>query len=72
MLSTEQADLQRLVTTMLLQSGYEPLGRVQCRVENGVVELSGCVPTFYLKQLSQAIVLRIDRVKEVRNLVEVS
>jgi hypothetical protein len=52
-------------------TGYESLGRLECRVDGGRIELSGMVPTFYLKQVAQSIALRLESVKEVRNLVEV-
>jgi osmotically-inducible protein OsmY len=59
------------VTRVLKASGYRPLAGLSCRVHRGVVELAGVVPTFYLKQLAQETVLRVDQVNEVKNQVQV-
>ena len=56
----------------LSSSKYIPLRQLNCRVADGVVEISGTVSSFYLKQLAQAAVLQLDQAGEVRNLVEVS
>jgi osmotically-inducible protein OsmY len=59
------------VTRVLKASGYRPLAGLSCRVDRGVVELAGIVPTFYLKQLAQEAVLRLDHVNQVMNRVQV-
>jgi osmotically-inducible protein OsmY len=56
---------------VLSASGYRPLAGLSCRVDRGVVELAGVVPTFYLKQLAQETVLRLDHVNQVKNRVQV-
>jgi osmotically-inducible protein OsmY len=56
---------------VLKASSYRPLAALACRVDRGVVELAGVVPTFYLKQLAQEAVLRLDHVKQVKNRVQV-
>lgn len=56
----------------LAGSKYTPLRRLNCSVSEGVVEISGTVSSFYLKQLAQAAVMQLDQVGSVRNLVEVS
>ncbi|HTM52605.1 MAG TPA: BON domain-containing protein [Pirellulales bacterium] len=55
----------------LAGSNYGPLRKLQCRVRSGVIEITGSVPSFYLKQLAQAAVLQLYPAGEVRNLVEV-
>ena len=55
----------------LHESGYSALRTVDCRVDNGVVHLLGLVPTFYLKQMAQALVLRVDGVSGLRNSLRV-
>jgi osmotically-inducible protein OsmY len=52
-------------------SGYGALQAVRCRAEAGTVELSGTVPTFFLKQLAQSLVSGLPAVRGVRNLLEV-
>ena len=63
--------LRQLAVSSLETSGYVPLGRLGCRVQNGIVELSGVVPSYFMKQMAQAVVLRLEPVKGVRNLVQV-
>lgn len=63
--------LQKRAVTRLKESGYGPVARLECRVEHGVVELVGVVPSFYLKQVAQAVIQRLDRVQGIRNKVQV-
>jgi hypothetical protein len=55
----------------LANSRYGALRRLDCRVLGGVVEISGTVSSFYLKQLAQTAVLELGTAGTVRNLVEV-
>jgi hypothetical protein len=52
-------------------SGYRAVGSLRCEVEGGVVTVSGVVPSYHLKQVAQAALLRLRDIKGVRNLVEV-
>lgn len=63
--------LKDSVHTRLKASGYGPLAHIECRVEDGIVELAGVVPTFYLKQVAQAVIQRIERVQGIRNEIQV-
>jgi hypothetical protein len=56
----------------LSDSKYASLRQLNCRVFEGIVEISGTVSSFYLKQLAQAAILQLNRESRVRNLVEVS
>jgi hypothetical protein len=56
---------------LLRSSGYRPLARLDCEVRDGRAILSGVVPTFYLKQVAQTLLLRLGEVQGVKNLVEV-
>jgi hypothetical protein len=58
------------LTTCLRQT-YFPLRAVQCEYYQGVVVLRGRVPSFFLKQIAQALVTRSIEVKRVVNLLEV-
>jgi osmotically-inducible protein OsmY len=64
--------LRSAVLAALRGSGYRSLWNVDCQVQDGLVILSGAVPSFYLKQVAQSLILRLDRVKEVRNTVRVA
>jgi osmotically-inducible protein OsmY len=64
--------LRHAATAALADSKYLPLRGLRCSVSEGVIVISGTVPSFYLKQLAQAAVMQIEQVGKVRNLVEVS
>jgi osmotically-inducible protein OsmY len=68
----EDRQLQAAATAALSTSQYGPLRTLDCQVAEGVVQISGTVPSFYLKQLAQAAVLHLYPDAHVRNLVEVS
>ena len=73
-LSTRQAAdnaLRERVLFSLESSGHRPLGCLHCRVQEGIVELSGKVPSYYMKQMAQTVVLKLHKVRGVRNLVRV-
>ncbi len=70
----DQRDLllrERLLVA-LRNSGYGPLARLDCLVKDGVVELSGYVSSFYLKQLAQSVAMRFEDTRGVRNRVVVA
>jgi osmotically-inducible protein OsmY len=56
----------------LKESAYLDLRYVTCEFRDGVVTLSGRVPTFYLKQVAQTIVGKLDHVEQVVNNLDVS
>jgi hypothetical protein len=69
---TESGDDFRLhekVIHGLRHSGYGCLSRIKCEVTEGVAVVDGIVPSFYLKQVAQSIILRIDRIKVKNNLI---
>jgi len=63
--------LLRQVRRVLRGTGYLALRQIDCRVENGVVQLSGDVPSFYCKQIAQTAVLALKRVRRVENCLRV-
>lgn len=63
--------LEESALLTLKACGYSELTRIGCRVDDGTVELMGSVPSFFLKQMAQTLVLRLD-VKGVRNDIQVS
>jgi hypothetical protein len=56
----------------LKESGFGALRGVSCVSESGVLHLHGSVPSYYLKQLAQALVASIDGVCLIDNQIEVS
>jgi hypothetical protein len=64
--------LLETVNRVLRETGYTPLRCIQCDVSDGVVELTGSVPSFYVKQLAQTAVLRLEQIRGVKNLLRVA
>jgi len=59
------------VQRRLRESSYYYLRSVSCAFEEGVLTLSGRVPTFYLKQTVQSLAEKVEGVRQVVNLVDV-
>jgi osmotically-inducible protein OsmY len=55
----------------LRRNAYVALKNIGCEYHEGVLTLSGCLPTYYLKQLAQEAVARIDGVGRIDNRIEV-
>jgi osmotically-inducible protein OsmY len=68
----EDRQIHAATTAALSKSRYAALRSLDCQVAEGVVQISGTVPSFYLKQLAQAAVLHLYPDAHVRNLVEVN
>ena len=52
---SKEARLQSLARKALWESGYRLLGRLECQVIGDVAILSGEVPSYFLKQVAQAV-----------------
>src|SRR5580704_8171852 len=55
--------IRETVNKVLFETGYAPLRRIRCDVSDGVVKLTGNVPSFYVKQLAQTAVLRVEQIR---------
>lgn len=55
----------------LAASGYPPLRTICCELREGVMILSGTVPSYHQKQLAQTVVAKTDGVMRVENRLEV-
>ncbi len=64
-------DLADLAERALRSSPYLALRNVSCECRAGVLTLRGCLPTYYLKQVAQAVAARIDGVRQIVNEIEV-
>jgi hypothetical protein len=60
-----------LAVYRLRRTGYGALQGVGCTFESGVLHLRGCVPTYYLKQVAQSVVVDLEGVLRVNNQLEV-
>lgn len=62
----------RIAALNLLQaSSYAVLRRLRCEVNEAVATVHGVLPSYFLKQVAQTILQRLDGIQKVRNLVEV-
>jgi osmotically-inducible protein OsmY len=68
----QDGSIRENANRVLRETGYAPLRCITCEVSNGVVELSGSVPSFYVKQLAQAVVLRLEQIRGVENRLHVA
>jgi osmotically-inducible protein OsmY len=69
---TTQQQVSRAVDSRLEGHSYwHVYSQVTWEYENGTLTLSGCVPSFYLKQLLQETLRDIDQVKQIDNQTDV-
>jgi len=64
-------DLSLEVKQTLQETRCAALQGIHCRVVNGIVELSGDVPSFYSKQLAQEVLLTLKHVRRIENRLHV-
>ncbi len=55
----------------LRRNAYFALKNIACEYREGVLTLNGCLPTYYLKQVAQEAVARLDGVQRIDNRIEV-
>ncbi len=60
-----------LAERLLRSSPYLALRNVTCDSVDGALVLRGCLPSYYLKQMAQAIVFHLEGVTGVINEIEV-
>jgi osmotically-inducible protein OsmY len=65
------ADVTERAESELRRNAYFALKNIACEYREGVLTLTGCLPTYYLKQVAQEAISRIDGVERVENRIEV-
>jgi osmotically-inducible protein OsmY len=65
------SELVSAARSALERSGHRSLACIECAVIDGIVVLSGRVPSYYLKQVAQNTVMRLGGGVRVENLVAV-
>ena len=55
----------------LLRNPYLALRNVDCQYHDGTLTLSGCLPSYHLKQVAQTAVASLDGVRRIVNVIEV-
>ena len=71
-ISKERQVVQAEAQSRLRKSGYHELHLVSCDFHEGVLTLRGRVSSFYLKQVAQELIRRLDGAEEVNNRLEVA
>ncbi len=71
-ISKEKRVVQAEAQARLRRSGYHELHLVSCNFHEGVLTLRGRVSSFYLKQIAQELIRRLDGAEEVNNRLEVA
>jgi osmotically-inducible protein OsmY len=66
-----EAGIAELAESRLRSNSYLALKNVSCECQQGRLVLRGCLPTYYLKQLAQEVVARVDGVGQVVNQISV-
>jgi osmotically-inducible protein OsmY len=69
--SNERQRIQAEALSRRGNSGYHELGLVSCSFQKGVLTLRGQVSSFYLKQVAQELIRRLEGAEEVNNHLEV-
>ncbi|HVW02513.1 MAG TPA: BON domain-containing protein [Planctomycetaceae bacterium] len=64
--------LESRVLQTLTGSGHAQLRQIEVAIAGATVSLAGRVPTYYLKQLAQSLVLSIEGVESLCNELQVS
>jgi len=69
--TARRVETAELAERALRNSPYLTLRNVTCECRDGVLSLGGCLPTYYLKQVAQAVVAHVEGVQQVVNNIEV-
>ena len=62
---------EELAEGCLRRNPYLALKSVSCEWRDGVLVLRGCLPSYYLKQVAQEVVARLEGVQAVDNQLQV-
>ena len=71
MTQTSQPSLQELAERCLRSNPYLALKNLSCDCQEGVLVLRGCLPSYYLKQVAQEVVARLEGVQAIDNQIQV-
>ncbi len=65
------ADTVQNAQRQLRESAYYSIRSVRCDFHEGVLTLRGCLSTYYLKQVAQTLVAKVEGVQLINNRVDV-
>jgi osmotically-inducible protein OsmY len=67
-----QARLTELAERRLHSHSHQALKSVSCNYQDGALVLQGTVATYYLKQLAQETIVRMEGVERIENQIRVT
>ncbi len=72
--ATPECSILKSVELRFGRSGYKALSRVFCefQTDSGILHLRGSLPSYYLKQVAQELVLDLEGVLLVNNQIKVA
>jgi len=70
-MTDRQSGLSEFAEIRLRSNSYLALRNIRCEAQGRVLVLSGCLPSYYLKQIAQAAVAQIEGVERIDNRIEV-
>ncbi|TWU26273.1 hypothetical protein Pla52o_01260 [Novipirellula galeiformis] len=68
---TSARDVTRIATERFRTCPYSAIRQVQCRFHEGVLVLSGQVPSFYMKQVAQELIRNLQPIEQISNRLNV-
>jgi hypothetical protein len=68
---TPAPGLKELAEGCLRRNPYLALKNITCDCQDGVLVLRGCLPSYYLKQVAQEVVARLEGVEGIENEIQV-
>jgi hypothetical protein len=71
MITLDIPDVAERAESELRRNSYVALKNVACEFRDGVLILNGCLPTYYLKQVAQEAVARLNGIARIENRIEV-
>src|SRR5262245_39312834 len=69
--TTRQPGIGELAEGRLRSNSYLALKNVSCEGHDRVLTLRGCLPSYYLKQVAQAVVAEVNGVERIDNQIDV-
>jgi len=69
--SKETSEIAERAENHLRRNGYFALKNISCEYSEGVLTLTGWLPTYYLKQVAQTTVACLEGVERIENRIEV-
>ena len=67
-----QAKITELAERRLHGNSHQALKNISCTYQDGVLVLQGTLPTYYLKQLAQETIVRMEGVERIENQIQVT